>query len=368
MASFYSMSSVTHVFNQYYWDLLKKSKDLAKDLKHKAESDNARKVLKEIKNSYMQFDKSSDEHLLWYREHVSDVWKTFAAEKSDVTAWKNWSDSEQMSVELYKGITIQMLASLYKSKDVLLYYLVLLSVFASSSVTTEHITPIIELLRKKTPITEEDVSFIEDVGVRTSLTLLSQISATPASNEKTGGGTDRLLSELENTSLGKLAKEIMQDIDVENIHNSIGEGGDILKAFSDPNGELSKLVGNVTQKMISKLASGELKQDTLLTDAMKLAGSLPGGAAGGMGGMFEQFSKMAGMFGKGGDDDGDFDIASMMKNMMGGAGKSGGTKGTRPVVNSAALTRNVKAKQLRKKLEERRKVKENIETQVGDNQ
>ncbi|NBV05261.1 MAG: hypothetical protein EBS08_06325, partial [Cytophagia bacterium] len=62
------------------------------------------------------------------------------------------------------------------------------------------------------------------------------------------------------------------------------------------------------------------------------------------------------------------DIASLMKNMMGGGGKgSGGARGgSRAVVNTPALTRNVKAKQLRRKLEERRKVKENIETHVGD--
>lgn len=358
------MTTTVHVFNQYYWDLLKKSKNLAKDLKHKASDEHARAILREIKNSYMSFDKSSDEHIAWYREHVQGAWRAFAEDKGTVESWKNWdtqADSIQ-ALELYQGITIGTLMGVYKSKEVVLYYFILLSVFASDHVTPENMSAILDILRKRSPLMEGELAFMEDAFVATSIRLLHEMSmAQPSSTSP--ASSDQLLSELENTTLGRLAKEIMEDVNVANIQESLGDG-DILKAFTDPNGEMSKLIGTVTQKMVSKLASGELKQDTLLSDAMKLAGSLPGGN-----GMFDQLGKMANMFGGGrdGDDDG-FDISSMMKNMMGGGGGKGsaGGKGTRAVVNSSALTRNVKAKQLRRKLEERRKVKENIGTHVGD--
>ena len=369
---FVFMTTTVHVFNQYYWDLLKKSKNLAKDLKHKASADTeARVILREIKNSYMSFDKTSEEHVQWYREHVAKAWQEFASDKKALDDWNNWYENVDsiVNLELYKGISMGTLMKVYKSKDVVLYYFLLLSVFANDSVSAENVSKVLELLRnKRTPFTEDEVQFLEDPFVATSVRLLHELSMTQAASVGTGAASgsssqDSLLSELENTTLGKLAKEIMNDVNVDEIQQSIGDGGDILKAFSDPNGKMSQLIGTVTQKMVSKLASGELKQDSLLNDAMKLAGALPGGGAGGM---FEQISKMAGMFGgggAGGDDEG-FDIASMMKNMMGG-GKAGGggNRGSRAVVNSAALTRNVKAKQLRRKLEERRKVKENIETQ-----
>lgn len=365
------MTTTVHVFNQYYWDLLKKSKNLAKDLKHKASDVEARAILREIKNSYMSFDKTSTEHIEWYREHVQPAWVEFATDKTTLDSWKNWHENADgiVGLELYKGIPMGTLMKVYKSKDVVLYYFMLLSVFASEHVNTENVSKVLDILRKRSALTDEEVAFIEDPFVATSVRILHEMSVTQSSGSQSSAGSssqDNLLSELENTTLGRLAKEIMNDVNVDEIQESMGDG-DILKAFSDPNGKMSKLIGTVTQKMVSKLASGELKQDSLLNDAMKLAGALPGGA-GGAGGMFDQIGKMASMFGGGGADEDGFDIASMMKNMMGGGknmggGGSGGSRGSRAVVNSAALTRNVKAKQLRRKLEERRKVKENIETQ-----
>lgn len=360
------MTTTVHVFNQYYWDLLKKSKNLAKDLKYKATDTDARLILREIKQSYMSFDKSSEEHVQWYKEHVQTAWTSFAEGKNTFNDWKNWSENASaiVDLELYKGITMGTLMNVYKSKDVVLYYFILLSVFANEHVTTEHVSHVVEILRKRTPLADDDLSFMEDPFVATSIRLLHEMSMTQQSPEGGSSSTDRLLSDLENTTLGKLAKEIMEDVNVAQIQESVGDG-DILKAFTDPNGEMSKLIGTVTQKMVSKLASGELKQDTLLNDAMKLAGALPGGT-----GMFDQLGKMANMFGGGGlgggdDDEGGFDIASMMKNLMGGGamgggGGKGGAKGARATVNTPALTRNIKAKQLRKKLDERRKMKENI--------
>lgn len=358
------MTTTVHVFNQYYWDLLKKSKNLAKDLKHKASDTDARTILREIKKSYMTFDKSSEEHIQWYKTHVFHGWRSFAVGKSTIEQWKQWheADDNVQLLELYKGITMGTLLNTYKSKDVLLYYFMLLAVFADEHVKDEHVSKILEILKKRTPLEEGDLSFMEDEFVATSIRLLHEMSNTTSPSASSSQQND-LLSDLENTTLGKLAKEIMEDVNIAQIQESVGDG-DILKAFTDPNGQMTKLIGTVTQKMVSKLASGELRQDTLLSDAMKLAGSLPGG---GGGGMLDQLGKMASMFGGGGmDEDGEgFDIASMMKNMMGGGSKSTG-KNTRSVVNNAALTRNVKAKQLRRKLEERRKVKENIGTHVGD--
>jgi len=55
------MTTSTFVFNQYYIDLLKKIKNVAK--KHKDKSSTAKSALKAIKDNYITLDKSSDEYI-----------------------------------------------------------------------------------------------------------------------------------------------------------------------------------------------------------------------------------------------------------------------------------------------------------------
>jgi hypothetical protein len=365
--SFYQlMPSASQVFNQYYWDLLKKVKDIAKDLKYRSDDLGSREVLGEIKQSYATFDKSSHEHVDWYRSHASAL-DAFIDADGDVSSKLEWHKVDGISaIELYKGITLGDIARMFRNKNVILYFIVLLSLFAREGLEEPEQAALIELLKNQ-PWKEEDIHGAEALSAasKVRLVLLHSISEKP--KQESGAkddGPDALMSELENTSLGRLAKEIMNDVNVDEISKSIGEEGDILKVLSNPDGGITKLLGTVSQKMISKLASGELKQDTLLQDAMKLASTLPNtGGLGDMGSMLQQVSKMASMFGGmggmgGGEDAAEPDMASMMTqlaSMMGGGGGATGKKGARTVVNQAAVNRAVRSKQLRKKLDERRK-------------
>lgn len=369
-------SSAVQVFNQYYWDLLKKVKDLAKDLKYRNDDLGARDVLREIKKSYMTFDKGSEEHIDWYRSHAT-AFDTYVAAhiQKDAAASSivDWSrDEEVAKVELYKGITIGAISRLFRNQNVILYYLILLCIFAQKELGQEELDHTIEVLKKEQPWNSESME-AEGLGSTTKLCLyalrdIHASSAAASSTNAPSGNPDDVMSQLENTSLGRLAKEIMNDVDVDEISKSIGEDGDIMKALTNPEGGITKLIGTVSQKMISKLASGELKQDTLMQDAMKLAGVLPnmpggGKAMGGLGNManmMESMTKMASMFGGGGEDGDDEapDMASMISQftkMMGGGAAPKAPKGARTTVNSAALNRSVRAKQLRRKLEEKRK-------------
>lgn len=380
-------TSSVHVFNQYYWDLLKKVKDLAKDLKTRADDKGSRNILREIKRSYLSFDKLSDEHIAWYNQKAA-AFESFIAtnisEDTPVESVKGWvNDNDVLSVELYKGITIGNIAGIFRNTNVVLYYIVLMSVFADGKLKEDetYLHGALDLLKKTQPWSDEDLAADNlSSDTRKKMLLLRDILRVSSSNTPSSPSEESssdIMSELENTSLGRLAKEIMNDVDIDEISKSIGEDGDILKALGNPDGGITKLLGTVSQKMISKLASGELKQDALLQDAMKLAGALPGmsggkggaaqnnamGGLGNMASMMEQVTKMASMFGPMGgkgndDDDGDGpDLASMMSqfaNMMGnGGGKNKG--GTRTTVNHSALNRAVRSKQMRRKLEERRR-------------
>lgn len=366
--------SAVHVFNQYYWDLLKKVKDLARDLKYRSDDRGARDVLKEIKRSYLSFDKLSEEHIAWYREHSHPFEALFGIAELNASRIHAmcFERQEVKAIELYKGISFDAASNMFKNKYVFLYYAVLMSLFSLPEVGVDSVTEnLVELLHKKQPWSEEDMQldgYSDKVQIR--LKLLHEIVAKAGNNDhKSSEDTSAtgLMSELENTSIGKLAKEIMSEIDVEEVSKTIGEDGDILKALSNPEGGMTKLLGTVSQKMISKLASGDLKQDTLLQDAMKLAGSLPGLTGGGGAGtknitdMMQQMSSLFGMMG-GGDSGNGPDLSSMMSQfgqMMGG----GGQRRPNAAINRAAVSRNVKANQLRRKLDERRKAKENIDSQ-----
>ena len=170
---------------------------------------------------------------------------------------------------------------------------------------------------------------------------------------------------MEDTMLGKLAKEILEDVDIDKLQKSIGDNGDILKAIGDPNSGFSDLISNVSRKMATKISSGELKQESLLQDAMKFASVMPGmfgnqgtgGAAGGTGGA------------AGGS--GTPDMASMMKmmgammnnkegmeafgNMMNPKGKK---KDTRTTFNKNAYRKSVAINRLKTKLDRKNKESE----------
>ncbi len=178
---------------------------------------------------------------------------------------------------------------------------------------------------------------------------------------------------MEDTMLGKLAKEILEDVDIDKLQKSIGDNGDILKAIGDPNSGFSDLISNVSRKMATKISSGELKQESLLQDAMKFASVMPGmfgnqgtgGAAGGTGGA------------AGGS--GTPDMASMMKmmgammnnkegmeafgNMMNPKGKK---KDTRTTFNKNAYRKSVAINRLKTKLDRKTKKvnKNNIDIRI----
>lgn len=351
------MSVALNVFNQYYFDLLRKVKDIARDMKHKCDDTHARELLREIKRNYLSYDRLSGEYRDWYR----DAMKSFDVFE-DPQQW--YAKEGIVELQPYKNISIGLIGKVLKSKDVLLYYLTLLSVFAEE-MSDEKAEKILQALKNK-PLKADDLNAFDDMALQQKLVVLDTIQRSDAPSSS---GAD-VFKNIEDTSLGKLAKEIINEIDLEEIQKNVGENGDILTALTNPDSGITKLLGTVSQKMISKMASGELRQENLLQDAMKLASALPGmtggGKAGGNGGglgdlssMMDQVSNIASMFGGGAGGGGAGDLLSQF--MKATTSSSSGGSRTKTQVNQSAMNRVAKAKQLRRKLEERRKTKENIE-------
>jgi hypothetical protein len=200
--------------------------------------------------------------------------------------------------------------------------------------------------------------------------VVSRLNELKTKKGKETSGID--MSAMEDTMLGKLAKEILEDVDVDKLQKSIGDNGDILKAIGDPDSGFSELISNVSRKMANKISTGELKQENLLQDAIKFASTMPGlfgnaGAAGGTGG--------AGAASSNNQRKNEPDMASMMnmmssmmnnkegmdmfKNMMGNMNNQKG--GSKQSINKPALKKLAAVNRLKTKIAKRNEMCKNDE-------
>lgn len=81
---------------------------------------------------------------------------------------------------------------------------------------------------------------------------------------------------LENSNIGKLAKEISNEINVDNISNI----SDISKLIDPKNNFIGDMVSKVGSKISDSISKGEMKQEDLLSEAFTLMSSLGGGIPG----------------------------------------------------------------------------------------
>jgi len=321
--------STTYIFNQYYIDLLKKVKTISK--KHKAKSETARKILKTISENYHTYDKTSSEFVNYFNDNISDdYWKVFVDLENDKTDdWLN--DDNYNSVEIYKNITVKDIAKVLRNNFLCHHYLSVLYIY-KNELNEEDITNILKTLQS----VDEEVSVnVENENIKKVLTRLNVLKTENIKSNPTFSGMDSL----KDTTIGKIAKEIIDDVDLSKIKQTISDEGDIFKAISKPDSGFGELFTNVSQKMSNKISSGELSQEAIMQDAMKFASLLPGLLGGNTGGA------------KGGAGGG-FDMGAMMNmmNAMNQTGGMGGGKKQRTTVNNAALRSLAKKQQLRQKL------------------
>jgi hypothetical protein len=345
------MSSQDHVFNQYFLDLLKKLKTKCKDKKE--DSHEARVILRSIKKNYANNDTMSAA----FREYMNStddnraVWDAYEAVAADDAELLRWIDSNADVAALFRDVDLGTLKVMIPDSYMMHHYFTILNIFRVDMVDNE-IAKVLDVLKSLGGKNIDDLIVnIESERVKSQLQRIVYIYSKRAEKLKRDPLVDNI-AEIENTSLGKLAKEIMEEVNIDELQKTLGNG-DIMSALANPDGGLVKLLGTVSQKMITKMSTGELKQENLLQDAMKLATKMGGGMG--------PFGDLASMFGGGGgSSDGGFDMSSLA-SMMGGAG-AGKTR-MRP--NTANLKRMKKVKDLRNKLDQKR-VKENVSVQVEE--
>jgi len=342
----------TFIFNQYYIDFLKRLKDEAK----KDKSDvNGKNILKSIKDNYSTFDKNSDEYISYIRENISEEkWDSF------VDNFDSWL-KDNTEINLYKDISIGDIMSLLQDDYLCTHFVSVFYIFRND-LSDEVSASIVKILQ--TVDTSDLMLSIEDEKIRKVLVYLQEIRHKKIKDKS---GID--MKFIEDTTIGKLAKEILEDVDVGRLQKAMGENGDVFKAIGDPDSGFADIITNVSKKMATKISNGELKQENLIQDALKFASSMPNmfGGAGKSGGkngngpdMASMMSMMSSMMGSGGGND----FASMFNGMA----KQQKPKGTRTSVNESSLKKLAKAKQLKKKLQERKKASSSNAPTVSSDQ
>uniref|UniRef100_A0A6C0LFH4 Uncharacterized protein n=1 Tax=viral metagenome TaxID=1070528 RepID=A0A6C0LFH4_9ZZZZ len=344
------------IFNQYYIDLIKRIKTSAKKMKEDGDDEAVafgKTILKAIRENYTTLDKSSDEYTIYMRSIPEDFWASYIG-IDDISVTDDWFLADDVKdVCVYKNITVSAIRKLVND-DYMCHHFFSVFYLFMSELSDDDVKLYLSVLQD----TKNEIG-LDGITNESHKKLIARLNELKTKKKETTGIN---MAGMEDTMLGKLAKEILEDVDVEKLQKSIGDNGDILKAIGDPDSGFSELISNVSRKMASKISSGELKQENLLQDAIKFASVMPGGIFGNAGanGNNQGASKQGG----GGNPP---DMASMMnmmssmmnnkegmdmfKNMMGNQGQRGGSRQT---VNKPALKKLATVNKLKSKLAKRR--------------
>ncbi len=333
------MTSSRIIFNQYYYDLLMKIRTVAK--KHKEHSTTAVRVLETLKDNYKEFDKTADTYVSFLNENCnSDFWKSYLElEKDNVNEWLK--REEVKSVCLFVNITIADISKLLHDNFLCHHYISVFYIFKNelSDEDASNILKILQTFDEEFELENEEFKII-----------ISRLNSIKTENVKSSSSFDNI-EELKDTTIGKIAKEIINDVDITKLKETItNNDGNIFKALASSDSGLSELFTNVGTKVTDKISSGELNQEAIMKDAMKFAALLPGMFGTGGGGDDDES-------GGGGSGAGGFNMADMMKMMsamsaMSGGGGGGGGKGkkSKTAINKQGLRNLAKRVELQKKL------------------
>ncbi len=322
------MATSIIIFNQYYYELLTKLRTIAK--KHKENSSTANKVLEVMKDNYKEFDKTSKDYVDYLNVNCSnDFWKSYVeVEKDSCDDWLKKEDVKNVCI--FKDITIGEISKLLRDNFLCHHFLSVFYIYRNE-MSDDNASKVLKILQ-----TFSDDFELENDDYKKVITRLNNMKTDKVKENTAFEG----MGELKDTTIGKIAKEIIEDVNIDKFKQTISDEGDILKALANPENGLGELFSKVGNKVSDKISSGELNQDAIMKDAMKFASMLPS------------------MFGNngGGGGNSDFNMGDMMRMMsaMNGGGGGGGGRKTKTAVNKQGLRALAKKAELQKKLSSKR--------------
>ena len=277
-------NKIEFVFNKIALSFIKEIKDKDPSIKAK------------LKEHYAIFDKSSDVHITFFMNNVTDpseFKKPFG---------ENLLESESvLQLTIFKDITV---SDIVKVVDVsehnvvkcYLYDMFMLSHLYNLNRATDDEVTATELFNKALQfidnsdniVLEDELDNVFDDELRTLLQNIyetkkdmhrSVVTINHENLEKDARPKefDSAFEFLNNSRIGDLAKEISQDIDIGNLN--LDKPEDLLNMdsiFSGDNPVLGDIIGKVSSKISNKIASGELKQEDLMQEALAMMSKLNG--------------------------------------------------------------------------------------------
>ena len=260
-------------FNKFFYDLIKDLKNVAPELKST------------IKKNYVVRNKETDSHFNLFAENATDdVIKCLANSPSDKIFTFEQVNKLLLIIDTDLSDVILHITSDFQ--EALLGYIYVFALLVAvhrhpdNEVLFMAVMHAVSAIQKNEPYD----SLIEDIIDDDIRGLLLKLSTNTAFSVKTNANTNdgslpRLDSAIENSTIGSIAKEIAESIDLSSMN--LNDPSDLLSAKNG--GIIGDLVSKVSSKLQQKFENGSVNQNDLAKEAMSMM-SMFGGQNGGGGG------------------------------------------------------------------------------------
>ena len=300
-------------------------------------------------SKHYNFDNPGDSYLKMFYANTKDLGNDIANKDEIIFSEENTILNH---INFNKIWNLESLSD--ENRDIIWNYLHTLYIFAYEHIKEVDIKNVLKQLKNISPDSNElDDDTKTLINIINTLTNKFSENTIEEINDETEENMSFDLPQLFNGTIGNLAKEIASEIDTNaiNLEDPISLLKDLMSGNFDENNDESgivNLVKNITNKIQTKITTGDLQESDLLSDASNLMKNFASSdnQMGGMGGM-------GGMEGMG--DMGE--LGNIFNNLMSNMGNmSSMQKGMMKTNLERTQTSNETKERLKKKLEEKKKL------------
>lgn len=330
-------SKTSFAFNRISINFLKEIKNRDNNLK------------KKIKKNYKVYDKSSQEHIIYFWDRMNPIHDTL--QDDDINLEELVTNEDFCGIYFMKGLQIGKLFTVFSSeKNTILSYILTFYLFGYlyNDISEDNYEDIDILLQKTLQVihsidenTDNDVLLgdILDDTVKKIILLIKtlKVHMLDSDNEQP---SDNYSNMIENSKIGSIAKDICSELKDINIDPNSSPEELMNTMFNGSNNMIGNIIEQVGSSLTTKINSGQINQEELVSDAFKLLGNLNNNSSANVG-----------------DDGSNNFMSDMIKNIMGSGGLSDMMKGLNNVNTGASQN---KLDQIKNKSDTRERLKKKL--------
>ncbi len=252
---------------------------------------------KKIKKNYKVYDKSSQEHILYFWNKMNSIHDVIQKDDIDTEQLALYiqeqliNNPEFCDIYFLKGIQIRKLFDIFSNeKEIILSYIMTLYLFGYlyfdiNEENFKEIDNLLQLTLKIIQSIDEDndiIGLLDNVFDDTIKHILliikslkiNMIDDSNIDNSNKNLNLDSYTDLIDNSKIGSIAKDIcssLTDIDI----NPNSSPEELMSSiFSGSNNIIGNLIEQVGSSLTNKINNGEINQEELIGDAFKLIGKL----------------------------------------------------------------------------------------------